>query len=144
MIRQAGQPKKIVQNLPLTWTPRAGLCGTANINKIFYGNGMFVGTDGTNVYTTADPTVAWTLSTHTLPYSCYSIWHGSDGYWVGGCGSGKIIYTNDPTAAWSSTTAGTQALQDVCHDGTYWVVAGGAGVLYSATTPSGTWTSRTS
>lgn len=75
---------------------------------------------------------------------CTAVHCGSNGTNVAALGSGKVVVSTDPTAAWTRyNTTDLQAVEDIWFDGTYWVTAGGNNKIRYETDPtSGAWTAN--
>lgn len=122
------------------WELHSSLSG---LFKAVYGNGYWVGVNGTNTlyYTANTPNGIWL--TKTMPEAVSNIAYGN-GYWVVASAT-KIYYATDPTGTWTlnSGTTFSSAISKVVYGNGYWVVGTGntaPNLYYRQTNPTSAFT----
>jgi len=134
----------VTTNPTTSWSVADASVTTAG--KMAYGNGVWVRTANTQIYTATSPYGPWTLrhtlSTGTGFYRCQYV----NGTFVATItGALRIVWATDPTATWTETSiavlTGTNTY-DIAFGNGVWVAVSDAGGLATATTLNGTWTQR--
>lgn len=127
-------------NVPAVWTSTDGTTWTfksapVSINKVIYGNSLFVvtytGQTAPDIYTTTN-FVTYTKVTNPLSSDTLNSISYANGYYFAG-GTGVLYYSTDLTTWTNALIGGSSAIYGVSWTGTNYVVVGsGAFIRYSS------------
>jgi hypothetical protein len=127
----------------MTWTLQSSPFGSTQIEKVAYGNGLYVAVGFSGQLATSTDGVSWTLRDSQFGTDLIRGVAYGNNLWIIVGFNGQLSISSDGLT-WSSidpTLLSGAGLQDVCYGNGTWVVVGSVGLV--ATSPDGiNWTQR--
>ena len=122
----------------ITWDLRSDT--DSSLNRVTYGNDIFVAVGGNGAILTSPDGAAWTPRESGTNAWLYGVAYGNNTFVAVG---GYTILTSPDGAVWATQTQAPHILEDVTYGNNAFVAVGGDGTI--VTSPDGeTWTPRTS